>query len=205
VKAKGKKTLDLLAKRAAETRRVEQLFEHSDYTLISMRECDFKQQLMHDTELREFIRSRQPRFFQKTGTRSVSQRELLSAIQRGAVFGLARVKASVPSEWTGIFQHERLSPREFFDIFCPIFENKKVPYSCLGSYMCSHIRSRQLGEKCEAVLRRALAGSRATGRPINRHLLSEEIARIRRVCVHLAERFPSSSSSSSSSSYNTCD
>ncbi len=184
ITAKDEKTRVLMAKRAAETRRVERLFEQSDYTLISMRECDFKERLEHDAELREFVRSRQPAFFRETGTR-ISQRELLHAIKTGAVFGLARVKASVPSEWLGDYRHERLSPREFYDVFCPLFENKMVPYSALGSYMMGHIRSRQLAEKCEAVLRRALAGSRATGRPINRCLLAAEIARIRRVLLLL--------------------
>ncbi len=168
-----------MAARAQETRRIQELFKDSQYTLITMKECVFKDRMKHDSELREFVKSRQPKFFSKTGSRTVEHAELLDAIRHDDIFGFVQCRAMIPKQWGASFSHAKYSPEEFFATFPPFFESKNVRYDQLGDQMCQHIKFEQLQQKCETLLKRTLSRARVSGESIDRRALSEEICRIK--------------------------
>ena len=163
-----------------ETQRITQLFAASGrFKLIRIKECEFKRWVRRDSELRRFADEREPAFYRETRRRKVSHEHMLSAIRDGRLFGVAVVSISLPIRWKeGGFQHA-LSPREYFEEFCPLFQNREVRYEDVGSYTQGCIRLRQLIEKCRSLLKEMQRKAAEDGRPVNRAELVKRICQIR--------------------------
>ena len=108
--------------------------ESLGYKVHEMWECQFKNSIAF---IDEAIRNRYSPLFYRHHKHPLSRETLLSAIQSGALFGMAEVDIEVPEAWQGNFTLE-LSPYEYFKEFSPIFCTTEVPLEVIGEHMMQH-------------------------------------------------------------------
>lgn len=180
------KKVEFLRRRRQDTETSDRLFaESNDYNLEVIYECEFLRQMAANPELREFYENWDPTFMvkgkkkKKKKKTKLKQEDVLDAIADGRLFGVAVVAVSVPSTWSGAFSHPVLSPREYFEMFPPVFQNRLVSYDDVGEFMQKCIRKRQLTDKLKKVLAQYQQRCRDQGRGANRRELLRLVAKVR--------------------------
>lgn len=133
-----------------------------------------------DKALRNFVSTRDPPFFRKTGKKPVSHERLLQAIEKGELFGLGCISVTVPASWPfgAVVQHA-LPPRRFFEQFCPIFQNRMVGFHDVGPFMQRHVIKTQMSEKISHVLAKHSRRAALEGRMVDCKLLAQDVRRIK--------------------------
>jgi G:T-mismatch repair DNA endonuclease (very short patch repair protein) len=173
---KDLKKAELVKRRRTETERADRKFQESDdYSLVIMYECEFRRQLLKNRELKDFFDNWDPLFKKKKKKKKLQQHDVLEAIADGRLFGVAVVTVSLPSTWTaGAFSHPVLSPREYFEMFPPIFQNRLVAFDDVGAFMQKRIRERQFRDKMKNAHEQYRQRCRVETRTVRR----EELLRI---------------------------
>jgi hypothetical protein len=178
VDPKDSKKVEFLKRRREDTERTDRMFEESgEYNLVTVYECDFRREIETNPDLRDFFNNWDPTFVHlgKGKKKKLEQQDVLEAIADGRLFGVVVVTVSLPSTWTaGAFSHPVLSPREYFEMFPPIFQNRLVSFDDVGDFMQTRIRERQLEEKLKKALKQYQHRCRVERRTVSR----EELLRI---------------------------
>ena len=98
-----------------------------NYSIIEMWECDRKQKLRENDDIKSFVRSNFP------FKRPLSVKNLLQRIRIGELFGYVQCDISVPDKL-----------KEKFATFPPIFENTLVSRSDIGEFMKQYAEENKL-------------------------------------------------------------
>ena len=171
-----KKKKLLLERRERTEKTRERIQQDGRYTLVTMKECQFKRQMADDEELFHFAQSWDPTF--STKRRELKQEDVLSAIEDGTLFGVVCATVTLPTSWTGKFQHP-LSPQELYEIFPPLFANRSVSFDDVGPYTQSCMRRKQLQEKAMTTVKRHATKRKLDGTPVDRQRLLQDLCRIK--------------------------
>lgn len=131
-----------------------QILRDHGLTVIEKWYCEFKQEMAADRDLRAFVASRQPAFFQQTGTLPQTVDSLLDGVRSGVLYGFLEVDIHCDEkEWTGDFRPTE-TPEEYYSEFPPLFCSADIPFSEIGEHMQTHVRETQLQEHLDAGLPR---------------------------------------------------
>ena len=165
--------------RREETEKTMQLLRSSeDFDLVTIKECEFRAAVEADQDLKMFHDNWDPTFALHRG-RKLSQSDVQSAIKSGTLFGVGVISVKVPSTWEGTGFYHPLSPREFFQVFPPVFQNREVSFKDIGPFMQSCIRQRQLNEKAVAIAKLGIRRSQREGRVLDLRAVAREVRRIK--------------------------
>ena len=118
------------------------------FHVVEMWECQFREQMRNDPNLKAFVESRLP----KTPQRSVNETEILAGVQSGQLFGMVEVDICVPDQWPEHFSHPSMSPQQYFEEMSPLFCTTDVPFDVIGPHMQTHIRKFGLSQKPRRLL-----------------------------------------------------
>ena len=128
------KNSDDMTEKRDSTQRITQLFRNAGYTVIEKFECNFRSDIRNNQNIRAFINSKQPEFFQKTKFNPQSINYIILAVTHGTLFGFIECDIHVPERWElGTFQHNMI-PREYFSEMCPIFGNTENPFKLIAKF-----------------------------------------------------------------------
>ena len=142
INSSGAGITDITVKKFRTTQRITQLFKDAGYTVIEKFECHFRSDIRNNQDIRAFIHSRQPEFFQKTKFKLKSVNSNMQAVTHDTLFGLIECDIQVPERWEGTFQHN-MSPRKYFSEMCPIFGNTENPFVHIGNHKHNFVRETQ--------------------------------------------------------------
>ena len=115
-------------------------------------EHEFKEKLKKssknfDSKLADFVKQRQPPFYQKHKYNKVSEKQLLDAVLTGDLFGFLEVDIHVPDHLLETFQE-----------MPPLFCNTDITFEDIGSFMQDYIKENNLSTRPRHLL---VSGSRA--------------------------------------------
>ena len=103
-------------------------------------ECEFEKKIKKQPELKQFIMDRRPNF-SRTHPKAVNEKQILTAVQSGELFGAVEVDIVVPDHL-----------QEYFSECSPIFCNTNVPFDKMGKHMQEHVKTFNLSEKPRRLL-----------------------------------------------------
>ena len=130
------------------TRETSAYLRSRGFNVVEMWECKFREQMRTDPNLKAFIEKRLP----KTPQRSVTEKEVLAAVQSGQMFGMVEVDICVPDQWSEHFSHVSMTPQQYFEEMSPLFCTTDVPFDVIGSHMQDHVIKFGLSQKPRRLL-----------------------------------------------------
>ena len=115
-------------------------------------EHDFKEKLKkfskdYDGKLADFVKQRQPPFYQKHKYDKVNENQLLSALAKDELFGFLEVDIHVPDHLIKVFEE-----------MPPLFCNGDITFEDMGNFMQEYVRENNLSTKPRHLL---ISGNRA--------------------------------------------
>ncbi len=172
-----KKKLLLKTRREKTSEKHRLLTSSNEIKLVTMKECEFRDLVETDPDLREFHDQWDPTFDVPRG-KKLSQQDVKDAVTSGKLFGVGVISVKVPVSWEGSGFVHPLSPQEFFEVFPPVFQCRDVPFSKIGPYMQTCIKEKQLVDKAAAVTRTHIRRCETEGQPLDRGKLARAIREI---------------------------
>lgn len=127
--------------------------ESQGYEVISVWECEFRKQVNANAEMRDFINSRYPLFYQKNKGQ-VTESQILDGVIKEELFGFIEVDIQVSDNWDEVkFKPETdLKPFQYFEEMCPLFCTTEVDFDCIGEHMQRHAEKYGLSTKPRTLL-----------------------------------------------------
>ena len=117
----------------------------SKHNVVIMLECEFIKEISMNESLKEFIRSKRPRFYQKYKG-PVTMSMILKAVEEDRLFGALEIDLSIPEQW-GAGKERNKSPYDYFCDMSPIFCTVNVPFDAIGEHMQTHAKKYNISKK----------------------------------------------------------
>ena len=114
--------------------------ESLGFKTVQIWECEFLKECRTNTDLQNFINSKQPKFSEKY-KHSVTEKQIIQGVLNDDLFGMIEVDLHVPAD-----------KYEYFSEFSPIFCNTNVSFEDIGSHMQDHCLNFNLGKRPRRLL-----------------------------------------------------
>ena len=130
-----------------------EFLKQQGFKVITIWECEYRQQLRENEEMRAFVRNGLPQFYRKHPY-SVTHEKIMDGVRNNDLFGFVEVDIEVPDSWQDVNYkpNTHLSPYEYFSEMCPLFLTTEIPFSCIGKHMQDHAKTFNLSEKPRKLL-----------------------------------------------------
>ncbi len=129
---------------------------HLNYKGRVMWECTHKKLLISNKELRDFAKTRMPKFSQKYSY-TVTQEQILDGVRSGEFVGFVECYIEIPDQLPS-YLNSNLSSEVYFDDYPPVFVMSTVKFYQMSPVMQQHILTQGLSKALRKAL---LSGLRA--------------------------------------------
>jgi len=110
------------------------------YNLCTIWECEFRKNIKSNPELKQFIHSQRPNFFQKN-KKSLTQQDIIDGVKSDELFGVLEVDIEVP-------QHLY----DKFSEMSPLFCTTDIPFDVIGNHMQEFINETGMSKRPRRLL-----------------------------------------------------
>ena len=118
------------------------------YNVRKIYECDFRNQIKSNPELKNFVESQKPKYYKKD-KKTLTEAELLEGVRSGELFGALEVDIHVPDHL-----------KEQFAEMCPLFCTTDIPFDAIGSHMQTFTKNAGLNSNPRRLLVGALKATK---------------------------------------------